>query len=74
MIGAALENDWTDRARPRTPLRTPVRSQFLGVNPAPVKTVLNLMGECMTPCVCRSFLPWRQRAPGWSASSENSAC
>ena len=33
-------------ARARAPLRASLRSQLLGVEPGPVKTVLNLMGRC----------------------------
>ena len=46
MIGAALENDWTEARELERRYGRLFEANFWESNPAPVKTVLNLMGKC----------------------------
>ena len=46
MIGAALENDWTTARDLERRYGRLFEANFWESNPAPVKTVLNLMGKC----------------------------
>jgi len=46
MIGAALENDWTEARELERRYGSLFEANFWESNPAPVKTVLNLMGKC----------------------------
>jgi 4-hydroxy-tetrahydrodipicolinate synthase len=46
MIGAALENDWTQARELERRYGGLFEANFWESNPAPVKTVLNLMGKC----------------------------
>jgi 4-hydroxy-tetrahydrodipicolinate synthase len=46
MIGAALENDWTEARELERRWGRLFEANFWESNPAPVKTVLNLMGKC----------------------------
>jgi 4-hydroxy-tetrahydrodipicolinate synthase len=46
MIGAALENDWTEARELERRYERLFEANFWESNPAPVKTVLNLMGKC----------------------------
>jgi len=46
MIGAALENDWTEARELERRYGGLFEANFWESNPAPVKTVLNLMGKC----------------------------
>jgi 4-hydroxy-tetrahydrodipicolinate synthase len=46
MIGAALENDWTEARELEQRYGRLFEANFWESNPAPVKTVLNLMGKC----------------------------
>ena len=46
MIGAALENDWTEARELERRYSGLFEANFWESNPAPVKTVLNLMGKC----------------------------
>ena len=46
MIGAALENDWTTARDLERRYGRLFEANFWESNPAPVKTVLNLMGRC----------------------------
>ena len=46
MIGAALENDWTTARDLERRYERLFEANFWESNPAPVKTVLNLMGKC----------------------------
>jgi 4-hydroxy-tetrahydrodipicolinate synthase len=46
MIGAALENDWTAARDLERRYGRLFEANFWESNPAPVKTVLNLMGKC----------------------------
>ncbi|HEY1896107.1 MAG TPA: 4-hydroxy-tetrahydrodipicolinate synthase [Terracidiphilus sp.] len=46
MIGAALENDWTEARELERRYGPLFEANFWESNPAPVKTVLNLMGKC----------------------------
>jgi 4-hydroxy-tetrahydrodipicolinate synthase len=46
MIGAALENDWTEARELERRWGRLFEANFWESNPGPVKTVLNLMGKC----------------------------
>jgi 4-hydroxy-tetrahydrodipicolinate synthase len=46
MIGAALENDWTEARDLERRYGLLFEANFWESNPSPVKTVLNLMGKC----------------------------
>jgi 4-hydroxy-tetrahydrodipicolinate synthase len=46
MIGAALENDWTEARELERRYGSLFEANFWESNPSPVKTVLNLMGKC----------------------------
>jgi 4-hydroxy-tetrahydrodipicolinate synthase len=46
MIGAALENDWTEARELERRYGRLFEANFWESNPSPVKTVLNLMGKC----------------------------
>jgi 4-hydroxy-tetrahydrodipicolinate synthase len=46
MIAAALENDWTEARELERRWGRLFEANFWESNPAPVKTVLNLMGKC----------------------------
>jgi 4-hydroxy-tetrahydrodipicolinate synthase len=46
MIRAALSNDWSTARSIETKYETLFEANFWDANPAPVKTVLSLMGKC----------------------------
>ena len=49
-------------------------ANFWESNPAPVKTVLSLMGRCTDHCACRWCLPRRPRARSWSGWPASWGC
>ena len=74
MIRAALDNRWDEARELERRFARLFEANFWESNPAPVKTVLSLMGRCTDSCGCRWFLRRRRRGPGWSGWQARWGC
>ncbi len=74
MIRAALDNNWDEARELERRYSRLFDANFWESNPAPVKTVLSLMGAAAIRCGCRWCLPCRLRARSWSGWPASWAC
>ena len=75
MIRAALNNNWDEARELERRFSRLFEANFWESNPAPVKTVLSLMGRCGDRLRLPLVPPTgRPRAPSWSGWRENWAC